>query len=147
MRTHVLPHATTPAAHEARFPLAGGQALAGAGIGRPLRAVRGVAGGPDLARDVRAGAKARVKEAARVEPVEGLAVLRHVARLAAHRLLPIEAQPSEVLLYGRDEVGAAAAGVYVFDPQQEAAAGGAARERAAEQRRVGVAEVQETPVR
>lgn len=63
--------------------------------------------------------------------------------LAPHRLFPIEAEPGEVLEDRGLEFRPAARPVDILDPQQETAAHGC-RHVVIEDRRQGVAEMQET---
>ena len=68
------------------------------------------------------GAEARIQQASRIQCVERGAILRQVLRLHAHRPVPVEAQPGQVLLNRGGELGAAAGGIDILDPQQEPAA-------------------------
>src|SRR5262249_15038420 len=116
------------------------QLPADAGINWTIGAVRRFAGARDLRDDLGAGAEAGIEQAARFEPRERGAIIVHVLGLAAHRLLPGEAEPGEGLEDRRLEFRPAARAVDVLDAEQETAAGaGGSR---GEQRRVCVAEMQ-----
>ena len=109
------------------------------GIARPGRARRRLLRG-NAPGNVAARAEARIDE-----PRESGARRRiggEMLGLPAHRRLPPEPEPGEILVDGGLEFGAAAGEVDVFDAQQEAARMGP-RQRLVEQRREGVPEMQE----
>ena len=68
--------------------------------------------------------------------------MAHAARLPHHGRLPLEPQPGQVLVDGRFELGVAALGVNVLDPQQKAATR-RARQIVRDNGREGVSEVQQ----
>ncbi len=95
----------------------------------------------DLPRDVGAGAKARVQQPARRERVEHAAVFVELARLDAHRAVPVHAKPRQIRLDRRGMIRTAAAGIDILDPQQEAPVR-FARPAPSEQGGMGMAEMQ-----
>src|SRR3546814_10739018 len=111
----------------ARRTLRGGQSAAGTGIEYAVRAVRRGAGGLDLRLDVPARAEAGIEQAGGVEAIERRGVRVEMRRLAPHRTVPLEAQPSQILQASVGDLRPAAAGVDVLDAQQDAAAGGPRR--------------------
>src|SRR5262249_9199422 len=62
-----------------------------------------------------------IDQALRFEPRQCRAVLFEMLALAAHRRLPYEAEPGEILEDRRLEFGAAARAVDILDAQQQAA--------------------------
>jgi len=89
--------------------------------------------------------EARINEPLCFESVEGGRVVVEVLALPAHRLLPGNAQPAEILADRRLVFRPTPLRVDVLDPQQQSPAGGL-RHFVVEQRRVGMAEMQ-IPVR
>ncbi|MNE12638.1 hypothetical protein D3C80_1054430 [compost metagenome] len=100
--------------------------------------VRGVADGVE---DFLPCAEATIEQAVRVQGLDDSGVVGQVIRLAAHRRLPVETEPGEVLKNGRLELRLAAGRVDVLDTQDEAPAH-VARRRPGGQGRKGVALVQ-----
>ncbi len=66
--------------------------------------------------------KQAIDQPALAQPVERLGIASRALRLDQHRLVPIEAQPAQILEDAVDELGPAAALVEILDPQQEFAA-------------------------
>ena len=98
------------------------------------------------ARDLRPRAEAWIEQVARPQRVQNGGILRQMLALPADRAIGRKAEPGHVLDDGGLELGAAAAGVDVLDPQQEAASGlVSSRSGAAEgdQRGAGVPQVEE----
>ena len=114
-----------------------GQAAAGAGIGGRGVAVRR---GQRLG-DVGAGAEAGIDQARALQALERGRIRGRPLRLDQHRLVPVEAEPAQVLEDPVDELGPAARLVEILDPQPELAAA-LARPSMAERRAVGMAEMQ-----
>ncbi len=104
------------------------------GVARPVAV-------PRRRRDLAAARERRVDQAHRAEPVEGSAVVGHVLGLAAHRLLPGEVKPAQVVKDRHLEFWPAARLIDVLDAQQEAPDGRLA-EREVEHGGVGVAEME-----
>lgn len=80
-------------------------------------------GGGGRVRDVGAGAEAWVEQAGLGEVVEGSAVFGEVLGLGADAVVPVEAEPGQVVDQGGGVFGAAAGGVDVLDAEEEAAFG------------------------
>lgn len=71
--------------------------------------------------DVLAAAEAGIEDAQGFQSGQGGAVFVEMIGLAAHRLLPVEAEPGEVLGDAGLEFGAAAGAVDILDAQEKAA--------------------------
>jgi DNA-3-methyladenine glycosylase II len=101
---------------DAFAPFQGWEMPAGAGIGAMLEPVRRL----PSRRDLRARAETRIDEALALEPRQGGGVVIEMLGLAAHRPLPVEAEPGEVFVDGGLELGPRACAVDILDAQQEA---------------------------
>ena len=88
-----------------------------------------------------AGSKAAVEHAHLAQPRDRRLIVRPVIRLAQHRRLPVDAEPGQVLIDRRLELGPAAGEVGVLDPQHEPPAC-VPRRAMRDQRRIGMALVQ-----
>jgi hypothetical protein len=110
-----------------------GQAAAGAGIGAAGIAVRG---GQRLG-DVGPGAEAGIDQAHAAQPLQRFGVKLRPCRLHQHLAVPGDPQPAHILENAVDELGPAAAGVEVLDPQPKAIPG-----LPAKRRRIGMAQMQ-----
>src|SRR5689334_21145822 len=82
--------------------------------------MRGAAGARDLSLDLAPRAKARVERTQRVEPVERAPVVLEMLRLLAHRPVPVDAEPGEVLEYCCGIFVAAAGPVDILKAEQKA---------------------------
>ena len=99
------------------------EAPADAGIDRLADGSVGrLAGVGDLHPDAPAGAEARIEHAEAIELAERLIVQVHPVRLAHHRAVPIEAEPTQILAYPLLELGPAALAIDVLHAQEEAPA-------------------------
>ena len=104
-------------------PLVGAHLLAGSRIERrPVGIARPVGRAIDLAGDVGARAETGVEEAPAGQILQRAGVIGEMFGLAAHRLLPDDAQPGQVLENGGLEIPAAAVKVDIFDSHQQLAA-------------------------
>jgi hypothetical protein len=117
-----------------------GQVAAGAGIDGCAVGIRRPVAGYGRA-DIAARAIAGIDQAAPVQAVERSAMFEEVFGLPPHRLLPVEAEPGEVVEDRGLEARQRAAGIDVLDPDEEPAAS-LAREIAVEQGRQSVAQME-----
>ena len=107
--------------------------------GRSLAPVRRAA---DVGQDLRTGAEAPVDDAQALKTRQRGAIVLQVLGLAQRWGVPVDPQPCKVVDQRLLELGAAARGVDVLDPQEESAAG-APREVMRRQGREGVAAMQQ----
>ncbi len=114
-----------------------GEAPAGAGIDRPVRAM----GGGDAGGDIGAGAETGIEQAVGAQPIQRGVVSRQPVRLEHDLAVPGQPQPVQVAQDRIDMFGPAARAVDILDPQQEASAA-RAREIMRTDRGKGVACVQ-----
>ena len=137
----VEPQAKLAPRGDQRPPFVGTAVAAGAGIERPIEAVRGIR----RLRNVGARTKAGVDQALMVETRERRRIVVAVFALPERRRRKAKPEPGEIVDDGGLELRLAARPVQVFDAQQHAAAQ-FAREALVDQRRIGVAEM-ERPIR
>src|SRR5262249_71764 len=102
--------------------------------------VRRGCGALDLGLDLPPAAEAGIEHPAGGELIQPLAIVGEVLGLPAHRLLPLEAEPGEILLDRRLERWPAAGAVEILDAQQESAPGRLSNP-VGEEGRMGMAEV------
>ena len=91
---------------------------AGARIDRPRRAMRC----RHRRGDIGAGAATGIDNAQRLEPIERLGISGTAFALPPHRGFPIDPEPGEIIKDRRFIFGAAARGIDILDPHQEAPA-------------------------
>ena len=82
-------------------------------------------------------AEAGIDQAPRLQLLQRLDIGGRSLRLHDHRLVPLETEPSEVLIDALNELGPASRLVQVLDPQQEFLASGGPEHRA-----IGMSKVQ-----
>ena len=99
---------------------------AGAGIERAFRSLSPGVGRPgrggNLGQNLFAGAEARIDQVFFLQPAQRMAVFVHMLRLAAHRKLPAQPQPGQIVFDGGTIFRAAAGAIDIFDAQQKAPA-------------------------
>src|SRR5688572_7423918 len=91
--------------------------------------------------DVGAGAEAGIDQPPLAQLVQGRFVEMRPTRLDDRLAIPPQAEPAQILEYALDELGPAAAGVEILDPQTEASAR-RARRQMTQRRRISMAKVQ-----
>ena len=92
-------------------------------------------------RDVGPGAEAGIDQSLRTQPVQRFRIGRYTLRLDDCIAVIGDAEPLQVLQNAIDKFRPASTGIQVLDPQKEASAA-FARGRAADCRRIGMAEMQ-----
>src|SRR5437763_16615241 len=100
-------------------------------------------GARDLGLDFVPCTEARINQSLLLEFGECAGVIAEVLRLAAHRLVPVESQPGQILNNGLVELGSASAEIYIFDTKHEFPGISLSR-LPRHERRIGVAEMQKS---
>ena len=99
--------------------LIGGEVSAGAGINQAEWPMGCAGAGRDFFSDLAARAKTGIDQACTIQCVERLAIIIEMIGLAAHRSIPGQSQPGDIVEDGLFEFGPAAIAVQVLDTQQE----------------------------